>query len=95
VSAIPSAVAALVLLGHTLKFFDRYRPAWTKPFVKETLEASDDVAPMPERRVLPATYGLLVVCLIGLAVQIVTIFFPYRQIEAIYPCVTWVSNACL
>ncbi|KAF2877433.1 P-loop containing nucleoside triphosphate hydrolase protein [Massariosphaeria phaeospora] len=59
------------------------------PFIKETKEAPDEADEWPLQRGLSATYGLLTVSAVGLTLQIITIFFPYQQLAAIYPSLAW------
>ncbi|KAF2105786.1 hypothetical protein BDV96DRAFT_655260 [Lophiotrema nucula] len=89
IAAIPAVIAALVLLSYSIRLLDAYWPRWTKPFIEELKDSPDELALSPRAPPLRATYGLLVVSAIGLALQIVTIFFPVRQISAIYPSIAW------
>lgn len=61
-----------------------------KPFVKETKEDPDELSPTFEPRPLLATYGLLLLSMVGLSLQITTIFVPYFQLNYIYPSIAWV-----
>lgn len=90
VTAIPAILGALILLTYAFRLFNAYRPSWTKPFIEETKESPDDLVPEPAPRPLFPTYGLLVVCMVGLVLQIVTIFFPFRDLMEIYPSIAWV-----
>lgn len=61
-----------------------------KPFVQETKEDPNELGPTDSQRPLSATFGLLVVSMIGLTLQIVTIFVPHLQYNSIYPAIAWV-----
>lgn len=63
-----------------------------KPFVQETKDSPDDVETELDSSHPPltATFGLLMVALMGLTFQIIAVFFPIRQIAAIYPSIAWV-----
>ncbi|KAF2180532.1 P-loop containing nucleoside triphosphate hydrolase protein [Zopfia rhizophila CBS 207.26] len=89
ISAVPAVIAVCILLTYALRLFNAYRPRWTKAFITETKESPDDLAPAPVRRPLFATYGLLLISLIGLVLQIITLFVPFRQLTAIYPSIAW------
>lgn len=91
ITAIPAILAALVLLTYSAWLFKAYRPKWTKPFIIEGKENPDDLGPEPTRPPLSPTYGLLLVSSIGLASQILTIFFPFRDLAEVYPSIAWVS----
>jgi hypothetical protein len=85
----------LILLKYSLGFVDTYWPRWTKPFLREIIEKSDELETSSTQRPLSATFGLLVIALIGLTFQILTIFFPLRELVAIWPAAAWVRMAQL
>ena len=87
---MPAILAALLLLTYSLRLFKAYRPGWTKPFIVEMKESPCDIKPEPTRRPLFPTYGLLAVSMIGLTLQAVTVFFPFRDFTEIYPSIAWV-----
>ncbi|CAO2652813.1 Nn.00g022240.m01.CDS01 [Neocucurbitaria sp. VM-36] len=91
IATVPAILGGLILLTYSLRIFDAYRPGWTKPFVRETMERPDDFHTDVDssHQSLTATFGLLMVALIGLTFQIITVFFPIRQITAIYPSIAW------
>jgi hypothetical protein len=90
ITATPTIIAALILLSYSLKIFEAFRPRWTKPFVRETKEKEESLVPEPGQRPITATLILFTITGIGLALQIFTIFFPYRQVIEIYPSIAWV-----
>ncbi|ORY09507.1 hypothetical protein BCR34DRAFT_602769 [Clohesyomyces aquaticus] len=89
ISALPAALGGFVLLTYTTRLLDKYRPRWTKPFIVETKDHPDDLAPVASKRTMAATYALLSVSLVGLALQTVTVFLPTRNIAAINPSIAW------
>ncbi|KAF2650383.1 ABC bile acid transporter-like protein [Lophiostoma macrostomum CBS 122681] len=91
ISAIPAMIAALILLKYPLQLFSAYQPRWTKPFIRETKDTSDDLPTSTPPKVLASTYGLLAASVVGLLLQIVTIFFPDQQLAGIYPSIAWGS----
>ena len=90
ITAVPAILAALVLLIYSAWLFKAYRPKWTKPFIVEDKESPDDLGPESTRPSLFLTYGLLLVSSVGLALQILTIFFPFRDLTEVYPSAAWV-----
>ncbi|KAJ4363024.1 hypothetical protein N0V83_010142 [Neocucurbitaria cava] len=62
-----------------------------KPFVQETKDSLDDVETELDSSHPPltATFGLLMVALMGLTFHFIAVFFPIRQIAAIYPSIAW------
>ncbi|KAF1843379.1 P-loop containing nucleoside triphosphate hydrolase protein [Cucurbitaria berberidis CBS 394.84] len=89
IATVPAILGALILLTYLLRIFKAYRPAWTKSFVRETKEHSNEFEVDTPHRTLTATFGLLTVASIGLTLQIITAFFPLRQITAVYPSIAW------
>ncbi|KAF2260724.1 hypothetical protein CC78DRAFT_620017 [Lojkania enalia] len=89
ISAFPAILGALILLTYSLRLFNAYQPAWTKPFVKEAKESPDELATDERRRPYSATYCLLGISVVGLISQIVTIFVPPWHFDAIYPSIAW------
>jgi hypothetical protein len=81
---------ALILLTYSLRIFEAYRPRWTKPFLQETAEKASDEDQEPKHLPLTATLSLLATTSIGLALQIMTMFFPERQVVEAYPAIAWV-----
>jgi hypothetical protein len=92
VTAAPAVVAALILLGYSLRIFEAYRPRWTKPFVQETKKEVGELEPATRHHPLTATLSLLVAVGLGLALQILTIFLPDRRVIEIYPSIAWVCQ---
>jgi hypothetical protein len=90
IAAIPAIIGALILLAYVLKLFSQYRPQWTKTFIKEAKESQGDLPATGAYQPWSAMYGLLLVSFIGLTLQLVTIFFPFRQLIAMYPLIAWV-----
>jgi hypothetical protein len=64
-----------------------------KPFVQEKREKANELDLESGQQPLTATLGLLAIAAIGLALQGVTVFFPYRQLMAIYPLIAWVWSS--
>jgi hypothetical protein len=92
ITAAPAIFAALILLTYILRIFEAYRPRWTKPFVQETKEKPDDANQERRYHPLTATLSLLATTSIGLALQIITIFFPDSQVIEVYPAIAWVRT---
>jgi hypothetical protein len=92
VTASPAVIAALILLTYSLRIFDAYKPRWTKPFIQETKEKAADLDGEPKHKTPIATLSLLAIAVLGLALQVMTVFFPTRQIIEIYPSIAWVST---
>jgi hypothetical protein len=90
--ATPAIIAALILLTYSLRLFEAYRPRWTKPFVQEAKEKAGELDPEPTHPSLTATLSLLAIVAVGLASQILTVFFPTHHIVEIYPSIAWVST---
>lgn len=90
VTAAPAVIVALILLTYSLRFFESHRPRWTKPFVQEAKKEVGELAPAAQHHPLTATLTLLVASGIGLALQIITIFLPERQVIELYPSIAWV-----
>jgi hypothetical protein len=89
--AFPAIVAALILLTYSLRIFEAYRPRWTMPFVQEAKEKAGELDPEPIHQSLTSTLSLLAITAIGIALQVLTIFFPERNTVEIYPSIAWVS----
>jgi hypothetical protein len=92
VTASPAVIAALILLTYSLRIFDTYKPRWTKPFIQETKEKAADLDREPKHKTPIATLSLLAIAVLGLALQVMTIFIPTRQIIETYPSIAWVST---
>jgi hypothetical protein len=90
VTAAPAIIAALILLTYSLRIFEAYRPTWTKPFLQEKQQKTGDEDQEPKHLPLTATLSLLATTSIGLALQIMTVFFPERQVIEVYPAIAWV-----
>ncbi|KAF2684468.1 ABC bile acid transporter-like protein [Lentithecium fluviatile CBS 122367] len=95
ISTIPAILGALVLLLYSLRLLDAYRPRWTKPFVEETKTSPDELRPISSERPLPATWGLLVVSMVGLTLQIITLFLGPVNTYSIYPSIAWVITIAI
>jgi hypothetical protein len=92
VTASPAVIAALILLIYSLRIFEAYKPRWTKPFIQETKEkATTELDGEPKHKMPIATLSLLAIAIMGLALQVMTVFFPARRIIEIYPSIAWVS----
>jgi hypothetical protein len=92
ITAAPAIIAALILLTYSLRIFEAYRPEWTKPFVQETKEKSNNEDEEPKHLPLAATLSLLATTSIGFALQVMTIFFPEYQVIQVYPAIAWVCS---
>jgi len=92
VATVPAILGALVLLTYSLRLFNRYQPKWTKPFVKEEKENPDELSPPFWSRPLSATFGLLLVSMIGLTMQLLASFLPTFSYDGIYPSIAWVRH---
>jgi hypothetical protein len=92
ITAAPALIAAFVLLTYSLQIFRAYQPRWTKPFIEEAKEKATDLEDEPKHPTPIVTLSLLGIVVVGLLLQILTVFFPKRQILEIYPAVAWVST---
>jgi hypothetical protein len=92
ISTIPALLGACILLCYSLRLLDAYRPRWTRPFIEETKTSPDELNSSSPQRPLSAPWGLLVVSMLGLTLQIITIFLPQVNLSSIYPSVAWVGN---
>ena len=93
VTAAPAVIAALILLSYSFRIFEAYKPRWMKPFVQETKKEVEDLDAASRHHPLAATLSLLVIVGIGLALQIITIFLPERQVIEMYPSIAWVCQS--
>jgi len=90
ISTLPALLGALILLFYSLRLFDAYRPRWTRPFIEEKKASPDELSPASAQRPSSGPWGLLVVSMIGLTLQIITIFLPQVSLSSIYPSIAWV-----
>lgn len=90
ITTIPAILSALVLLTYSLRLFDSHRPAWTKPFIKEEKEHSDELSHAFWSRPSSSTFGLLFVAMIGLTMQVLASFIPSPSFYGLFPSITWV-----
>jgi hypothetical protein len=89
---VPAIVGALILLAHTLRLLDPYRPRWMKPFLRETKAETDELEDAPRHHFAMATYGLLAIASFGLTQQISSIYFPVVVATfSVFPSLAWVS----
>lgn len=79
-------------MRYSLRILHHYQPQWTKPFLVETKDISDELEHKSRNQPLTATFALLAVALGGLMFEIIAAFFPSRQALAIYPTLTWVCK---
>lgn len=63
-----------------------------KPFISEPNEKIEEFPIHAKNRLPKATLSLLVVTSFGFALQVVSIFFPSRQMMSVYPAITWVRT---
>ncbi|KAF1832529.1 P-loop containing nucleoside triphosphate hydrolase protein [Decorospora gaudefroyi] len=89
VATFPAILAALILLKYSLRITNSHWPIWTEPFLQETKEKTDEVEPLPDRQPLIATFGLLMVALLGLTFQALAALFVMERSMAIYPSLAW------
>jgi hypothetical protein len=94
VATFPAVLGAVVLLTYSLRIFNAYQPRWTKPFIKEKKERSDELGSMFWSLPVSATLGLLVVSMAGLTMQLLASFLPNFSYEGVYPSVAWVRHSC-
>ncbi|KAF9734776.1 hypothetical protein PMIN03_003396 [Paraphaeosphaeria minitans] len=90
VATFPAILGGIVLLTYSLRIFDAYKPKWMKSFITEEKESSDELLSTFWRQPLSATFGLLVVSMIGLTMQLLASFLPVLYYSGIYPSVAWV-----
>ena len=93
---IPLLTAALILLTYSLRLFDPYRPAWTRPFLREFKVESSEVHHRSRYRTAWSTWGLLAIVSAGLAQQIAGTMLGLPVFTAtnfIFPVVSWVRGS--
>ncbi|KAF1980150.1 ABC bile acid transporter-like protein [Bimuria novae-zelandiae CBS 107.79] len=92
IATVPAILSAFVLLTYSLRIFRAHQPRWAKPFIKEEKESPDELSSISTfwRRPLSATFGLLLVSMIGLKTQILASLLPSFSFGGIYPSVAWV-----
>jgi hypothetical protein len=93
VATFPAILGAIVLFAYSLRIFNAYQPTWTKPFIKEEKESSDELGTTFWSLPLSATLGLLVVSMAGLTMQLLASFLPNFSYEGVYPSVAWVRHS--
>jgi hypothetical protein len=93
VTAIPAILGGLILFFYLLQLLNLRRPRWSRPFIEETKQSSDDLPTAIYHPSFWVTYCLLVLSLIGLSIQVVAIFIPSRQLTAIFPSLAWVRQS--
>ncbi|KAF2035160.1 ABC bile acid transporter-like protein [Setomelanomma holmii] len=86
---IAQSELTLILARYSFRSFGAYRPRWTKPFVQETKEKAGDLEQAPKQHPLTSILSLLAISGIGLALQIISVFLPERQMIQIYPAIAW------
>ena len=69
-------------------------PTWASPFVKEFSPQGAMVSPAPKKRLLGGATMLLVIFLVGLVLQLVTVFYPHLDLNttAVAPAISWVID---
>ncbi|RMZ73353.1 bile acid transporter [Pyrenophora seminiperda CCB06] len=88
-ATIPAILAALLLLRYPLRVTKSFWPEWTKPFSREKHEKHDEIEEASVGGSLTGTFGLLAVTAIGLTSQVLNVFFPIRELTAVYPAIAW------
>jgi len=97
VSAIPSGVAACILLGFLLQLLPRgvRSPTWSRAFVEEPKEEQEDPFPCKKESFARLMIVLFAVSVVGFALQILTVFHPTFRMEMIFPAASWVVGCLL
>lgn len=82
-------------MTYVLRPLLHYGPKWTKPFVQELYEQRElqgsDVPKRPER----SPVVLLITCLAGLTLQILTAYYTFFHAEALLLAFPWVLRSHL
>ena len=61
-----------------------------RPFVKELSEPQEMLEPISKKRPERSSIALLVSCLAGLTLQLVTAVYPLFDLEVLYLALSWV-----
>jgi hypothetical protein len=92
VSAVPAAVAVCVLLWPLLGLLPRWESlnsTWIRPFVEEPKEDCEGLDFKPKKGFERLTAALLGASVLGLGLQLATVFNPTLRYLMIYPAASW------
>ncbi|KAF8849022.1 ABC transporter-like protein [Acephala macrosclerotiorum] len=97
ISAIPAVISAVILLSFISKVFPKgvLTPKWTQPFVEEPKELGDGLVSKEKPFFGRLTHALFAVSIIGLGLQLLTVFYPTFRLLMVYPAASWVVAALL
>jgi hypothetical protein len=96
IAAIPAFVSICIVFVFALRFLPRgwLSPKWARKFVEESKEHDEGSFDSRKRQFCRSAVSLLVISVLGFALQLLTIFHPNFRLEMIYPAVSW-AFACL
>ncbi|CAG8949745.1 hypothetical protein HYFRA_00004066 [Hymenoscyphus fraxineus] len=97
ISAIPAFISICIVLGYIFQLIPipSIRPKWLSTFIKETVEQDDDL-PRKAKKHFTVLSGLLfIVSVVGMFMQLPTIFYPDLRLEMIFPAVSWATSCIL
>ena len=85
-------MAICLLVGRILRPLFPRRPLWATTFTKELGEQRVMASPDPKQRSARSTASLLGLCLAGLVLRLVTVFYPSLSITVVAPAISWVTR---
>ena len=88
---VPSIVSVCVILVRIFSTPVRGRPKWTKSFIYEPNEERSMLELSPEKHAVRPATALSVLCLVGLALQAVTMMHPSQNYAVVPHIMTWVG----
>ena len=92
ISSLPTVIAICILVGRGLQPLFPHRPSWATPFITEFGQQGAMVSTDSKQRSTRSATLLLVLFLVGLALHLVTVFYPHLNITAAAPAISWVNN---
>lgn len=91
-SVLPLVITICVLTTYIIRPFLQHRPKWTRPFVQELSEVPEVLESDDKKRPEHSIIALLIACLAGLTLQLVTAMYPVFHMEALYLAASWVLH---
>lgn len=97
IAAIPALVSICIFIFLALANLPRgwLSPKWTRTFVEEPKEEEQELFGRRKISYSRSTVLLLVLSVIGLALQLLTIFRPTFRLQMIYPAASWAFSCLL
>jgi len=93
---VPALIAICIIVAGFLKMtpWSFKFPQWTRNIIKESIELEGEVTSKPARVFTSHTIKLLTISIVGLLLQLFTVFHPVSRIIRIFPTVSW-AVACI